>query len=43
MTAKRLRFPSDAHARICAGRDVLANAVGVTLGPKGTAPALAPA
>src|SRR5512140_2848926 len=35
MTAKALRFGNDARTSICAGLDVLARAVKVTLGPKG--------
>lgn len=35
MTAKELLFHDDARAKICAGLNTLANAVKVTLGPKG--------
>ena len=35
MTAKSLRFHNEARASICAGLNVLASAVKVTLGPKG--------
>ncbi|HEY0843843.1 MAG TPA: chaperonin GroEL [Noviherbaspirillum sp.] len=35
MTAKELLFHDDARAKICAGLDILADAVKVTLGPKG--------
>ncbi|HEX4884945.1 MAG TPA: TCP-1/cpn60 chaperonin family protein, partial [Casimicrobiaceae bacterium] len=35
MTAKVLRFHHDAQERVCAGLNALANAVKVTLGPKG--------
>ncbi|HUH93726.1 MAG TPA: chaperonin GroEL [Casimicrobiaceae bacterium] len=35
MAAKALKFHNDARQRICAGLNVLANAVKVTLGPKG--------
>ena len=35
MTAKLILFHHDARERICAGLNVLANAVKVTLGPKG--------
>jgi chaperonin GroEL len=35
MTAKDVQFGSDARARMLCGVDTLANAVGVTLGPKG--------
>ncbi len=35
MTAKDVRFGSDARGRMLAGVDILANAVKVTLGPKG--------
>jgi chaperonin GroEL len=35
MTAKILRFHQDARERVCAGLNILANAVKVTLGPKG--------
>ena len=35
MTARELHFHAEARARICAGMDLLANAVRVTLGPKG--------
>jgi len=35
MAAKDVKFGSDARARMLRGVDVLANAVGVTLGPKG--------
>ncbi len=35
MTAKALRFGNDARTSICAGLNILANAVKVTLGPKG--------
>src|SRR6476646_5849039 len=35
MAAKDVRFASDARARMLRGVDILANAVGVTLGPKG--------
>ncbi len=35
MPAKEVKFGSDARARMLAGVDVLANAVKITLGPKG--------
>ena len=35
MAAKLLRFHGDARAKVCAGLNTLANAVKVTLGPKG--------
>ena len=35
MTAKEVKFGDDARARIVAGVNILANAVKVTLGPKG--------
>ena len=35
MAAKEVRFSADARARLLKGVDTLANAVGVTLGPKG--------
>jgi len=35
MAAKDVKFGSDARARLLRGVDILANAVGVTLGPKG--------
>jgi chaperonin GroEL len=35
MAAKDVKFGSDARARMLRGVDILANAVGVTLGPKG--------
>src|SRR5512143_1123389 len=35
MPAKILRFHRDARERVCAGLNILANAVKVTLGPKG--------
>src|SRR5512140_368475 len=35
MTAKALRFGNDARTSICAGLNILASAVKVTLGPKG--------
>ena len=35
MAAKEVRFSRDARERILAGVDILANAVKVTLGPKG--------
>jgi chaperonin GroEL len=35
MTAKEILFDSDARAQIGAGLDALANAVKVTLGPRG--------
>ena len=35
MTRKALRFHRDAREGVCAGLNVLANAVKVTLGPKG--------
>ena len=33
--AKEIRFDQDARTKMLAGIDTLANAVGVTLGPKG--------
>src|SRR5512134_1460811 len=35
MTAKEVRFSGDARARMLRGVDILANAVRITLGPKG--------
>ena len=35
MAAKEVKFSTDARARMLAGVDILANAVKVTLGPKG--------
>ena len=35
MTAKEILFGSEARAKICEGVDIIANAVKVTLGPKG--------
>jgi len=35
MAAKEVKFGTDARSRIVAGVDILANAVKVTLGPKG--------
>src|SRR5271169_536725 len=35
MVAKEILFGSDARARICEGVNIIANAVKVTLGPKG--------
>src|SRR5512147_3318550 len=35
MTAKDVKFGADARERMLRGVDILANAVGVTLGPKG--------
>ncbi|HJN24636.1 MAG TPA: TCP-1/cpn60 chaperonin family protein, partial [Rhodospirillales bacterium] len=35
MAAKEVKFSTDARTRMLAGVDVLANAVKVTLGPKG--------
>ena len=35
MAAKEVRFSADARTRLLKGVDTLANAVGVTLGPKG--------
>ena len=35
MAAKEVRFEADARARMLRGVDILANAVRVTLGPKG--------
>src|SRR4030095_14063821 len=35
MAAKDVKFAADARARMLRGVDILANAVGVTLGPKG--------
>ena len=35
MTAKEVRFGDDARQRMLAGVNILANAVKVTLGPKG--------
>ena len=35
MAAKEVRFSSDARERVLRGVDILANAVKVTLGPKG--------
>ena len=35
MPAKEVKFGSDARARMLAGVDILANAVKITLGPKG--------
>jgi len=35
MSAKEILFGSDARAKICEGVDIIANAVKVTLGPKG--------
>ncbi|MGV3743335.1 MAG: chaperonin GroEL [Burkholderiaceae bacterium] len=35
MTAKQILFHDEARAKLCAGLDILANAVKVTLGPKG--------
>jgi chaperonin GroEL len=35
MTAKEVKFSQDARERLLQGVDVLANAVKVTLGPKG--------
>ena len=35
MAAKEVKFGADARARMLAGVDVLADAVKVTLGPKG--------
>jgi chaperonin GroEL len=35
MSAKEVRFASDARARLLRGVDILADAVKVTLGPKG--------
>lgn len=35
MTAKKLKFSSDAREKICKGVNTLANAVKVTMGPKG--------
>jgi chaperonin GroEL len=35
MTSKEILFGSDARAKICEGVDIIANAVKVTLGPKG--------
>ncbi|NQV84982.1 MAG: hypothetical protein HQ494_14315, partial [Rhodospirillales bacterium] len=35
MSAKEVKFGSDARARMLAGVDILANAVKITLGPKG--------
>jgi len=35
MSAKEIKFGSDARAKICEGVDIIANAVKVTLGPKG--------
>ena len=35
MAAKEVKFNTDARTRMLAGVDILANAVKVTLGPKG--------
>ena len=35
MAAKEVRFSSDARERMLRGVDILANAVRITLGPKG--------
>ena len=35
MTAKEVKFSDDARSRMVAGVNILANAVKVTLGPKG--------
>src|SRR5512134_2616226 len=35
MAAKEIKFDQDARAKLIAGVDLLANAVAVTLGPKG--------
>jgi len=35
MAAKEVKFHSDAREKMLAGVDILANAVKVTLGPKG--------
>ncbi len=35
MAAKEIKFDTDARAKMLAGVDILANAVRVTLGPKG--------
>ena len=35
MASKEIIFGSDARAKICEGVDIIANAVKVTLGPKG--------
>ena len=35
MSAKEVKFSSDARERMLRGVDILANAVKVTLGPKG--------
>ena len=35
MAAKEVKFTTDARTRMLAGVDILANAVKVTLGPKG--------
>jgi chaperonin GroEL len=35
MSAKEVKFSSDARERMLAGVDILADAVKVTLGPKG--------
>jgi chaperonin GroEL len=40
MTAKDIRFDADARARLMRGMDVLADAVKVTLGPRGRTVAL---